>query len=178
MPSPFANIIQQTLAEVHSGVEAVSHADLEALIRALTTARAVFVTGQGRTGLVARGFAMRLAQLGKPAHVVAETTVPPIAQTDVLVACSGSGETMVTCGYAERSRKLGASVVAVTGRPGSRLTQTADLVVHLPTPTSLQLGNSRFEQSLWLVFDAVAIAYAAYHRIPYEAVWERHANLE
>jgi DNA-binding MurR/RpiR family transcriptional regulator len=85
---------------------------------------------------------------------------------------------MITCVYAERSRKLGASVVAATGRTGSRLTQIADLTLYLPTPPSLQLGNARFEQCLWLVLDAVAIAYADHHRIPYESIWERHANLE
>lgn len=178
MASPFANILSQVLAEVHAGIEAVSQTELDEFVHRLSGTGSVFVTGQGRTGLVARAFAMRLTHLGKKAYVVAETICPPIRQGDLLFACSGSGETMITCSYAERAHRLGAFVVAATGRPGSRLTQIADLTLYLPTPPSSQLGNARFEQCLWLILDAVAVVYAERHRIPFDSIWERHANLE
>lgn len=178
MASSFANILSQVLAEVHAGVEAVAPAELEEFVQRLSNAKSVFVTGQGRTGLVARAFAMRLMHLGKRAFVVAETICPPVAPGDLLFACSGSGETMITCSYAERAHRLGALVVAATGRLGSRLNQIADLTLYLPTPPSSQLGNARFEQCLWLILDAVAVAYAERHRIPFDSIWERHANLE
>jgi 6-phospho-3-hexuloisomerase len=175
---PFSKFLSQVLAEIHSSVEAVSSEAFQALLTHLINAPQVFVTGQGRTGLMARAFAMRLAQLGCTTYVVGETTIPPIRRGDVFVACSGSGETLVTYSYAERAKNLGAVVLAVTGRASSRLATLAHVCLLIPTPDSEQLGNARFEQALLIVLDLLALAYAERLDIPPATIWENHANLE
>jgi 6-phospho-3-hexuloisomerase len=171
-------MLAQALAEVHASVEAAPFEGIDALLRRVKCSPRVFVTGQGRTGLVARAFAMRLAQLGHTAYVVGETITPAIRRGDVLVACSASGETLVTCAYAERARHVGASVVAVTAKPTSRLASVAHDAAIIPSPSSYQLGNSRFEQSLLVLLDTAALALAKMEGTEPSVIWDNHANLE
>jgi len=173
-----ATLAPQILAEVHTSLESVSGASFGELVRRVAGAQRIFLTGQGRTGLVARAFAMRVSQLGRTSYVVGETTVPAIAPGDILVACSGSGETMVTCAYAERARRLGAEVAAITARPASRLANAAHLTVTIASGPSSQLGNARFEQTLLLLLDAAAMALAQDWDVDPAAIWDNHANLE
>ncbi len=48
---------------------------------------------QGRSGLAAKAFAMRLMHLGISSYVVGETISPAIYDDDCIIAISGSGET-------------------------------------------------------------------------------------
>ncbi|MDT5127294.1 MAG: 6-phospho-3-hexuloisomerase, partial [Mycobacterium sp.] len=57
----------------------------------ITTARAVFVIGNGRSGLATQMAAMRLMHLGLRVHVAGEVTAPAIGAGDLLIAVSGSG---------------------------------------------------------------------------------------
>lgn len=59
------------------------------LIDAIVDSPSVFVSGEGRSGLVARSFAMRLMHMGVAAYVMGETICPSISDGDLLVACSG-----------------------------------------------------------------------------------------
>jgi len=51
----------------------ISDEDVEAFIRELLNAKRIYVMGAGRSGLVAKAFAMRLMHLGLQAFVVGET---------------------------------------------------------------------------------------------------------
>ncbi|MFP3207495.1 MAG: SIS domain-containing protein, partial [Caldivirga sp.] len=55
----------------------------------------VLVVGAGRSGLVARGFAMRLMHLGYKSYVLGETITPSVGSNDLVVAISGSGTTSI-----------------------------------------------------------------------------------
>ncbi|MDF0110674.1 6-phospho-3-hexuloisomerase, partial [Staphylococcus pseudintermedius] len=61
--------IRREIAQTLSQVDDQAIAQFEQVV---SDAEAVFVTGKGRSGFVANGFAMRLNQLGKKAHVVGE----------------------------------------------------------------------------------------------------------
>jgi len=111
-------------------------------------------------------------------HVVGEATCPAVASGDLLVACSGSGETQTTCYQAETAAGYGATVLAVTARAASRLGTVADHVVAIPTAPSEQLGNSRYEHVLLLTLDTLAGLVAVRLGVSAEAVWRLHANLE
>jgi len=63
------------------------------LIEDILNANAIFLMGAGRSGLVARAFAMRLMHLGLKVYVVGETTTPAVKRGDLVIAISGSGET-------------------------------------------------------------------------------------
>ncbi|AVH54882.1 MULTISPECIES: hypothetical protein [Streptomyces] len=80
---------KQILAEI-DGVIALVDDALESLAMTLRNAERIFVTGEGRSGLMAKAFAMRLMHLGLPVHVIGETTTPAVAQGDTARAPSGS----------------------------------------------------------------------------------------
>lgn len=109
----------------------------------LLTAKRVFVVGAGRSGLAAKGFAMRLMHLGIDVYVVGETITPALRGEDVLVAVSGSGETDLIVESAKISKKVGAKLVAVTSRPDSSLAKLADLIVTLAGKREV-LRSSKF----------------------------------
>jgi len=75
-----------------------------------------FVSGQGRSRLVASVTAMRLMDVGFETHLVGEVTAPSIGSGDHLLMLSASGETPVSLHLARKAVEAGAQVLAVTTR--------------------------------------------------------------
>jgi len=177
--------VGQVLSEVCGALEL---ADLEAtgqLLEAALSARRVYVTGEGRSGLIARTFAMRLVHLGMTAYVCGETVTPAIGSGDLCIACSASGETAITCHRAAASRAAGATVAALTAKRGARLVSAAAIEVVLPAPTkqargagSCQFGSTLFEQALLVYLDAVVLLLQERRGASAESMFAKHANLE
>ena len=180
------------LAEVEAALAQVRAEEVAALEAAILTAGAgdqgpgaggeeagaIFVAGEGRSGLVARAFAMRLRHLGRRSYVAGETVTPAAGAGDVLLAVSGSGETRVTRARAEAAREAGVRVVVLTGVRGSSLARLADLCVTIPTGESAQYRGSLFEQSALVFFDALVGRLQKKLGLSGEAMGERHATLE
>ncbi|MBU4536320.1 MAG: 6-phospho-3-hexuloisomerase [Euryarchaeota archaeon] len=103
----------------------------------LRSSKNVFLMGLGRSGLVARAFAMRLMHLGISVYVVGETTTPAIGSEDCLLAISGSGETITIISAATMAKKRHAKIIAVTSYVDSTLGKMADLVVHIKGRTKI-----------------------------------------
>lgn len=122
-------------------------------------------------------FATRLAQLGWTVFAVGEPTTPAIRKGDLLLACTGSGETPAVCRQIETAQSLGAETLCITGNAESRAAKLASSVLELPTAPSKQLGRSAFEQALLLVLDGLASTAAQKAGIDPGAVWTSHANL-
>jgi 6-phospho-3-hexuloisomerase len=173
----FRQVVVAISSELAQALSQVEEGEAGRLEEALLAAGAVFVTGEGRSGLMARGFAMRLMQLGLRAYVVGETTTPAAQPGDLLVAVSGSGQTRSTCVCAETARALGIQVAAVTATPESRLAGLADLRVLVPKE-SAQHGGSLFEQTALVFFDAVASLLQRRLGKDSRDLEARHANLE
>ena len=183
-----SSLMATIIAENDAVLGRLDPAAAERLLDDLRAARRIFVLGAGRSGLVMRMFAMRLMHLDFAAHVVGETTTPAIAPGDLLLACSGSGETPVTCLLAEKAAAAGARLAAITAAPSSRLAATANAVVALPTPhktgsgavTSVQYGGSLFEQSALLLCEAMVLALtpASAAASGFAELSARHTNLE
>lgn len=181
----FGDSLKAVLEELKETLGGVSEQQVGALRGLLSGPRAVFVTGEGRSGLVARCFAMRLMHLGVPAHVVGGTTTPAFGEGDLLIAVSGSGETDLTCTVARLAKEAGGRVAAVTASDRSPLATAADLVVVIPAAYgsapeggSVQYGRSLFEQVALLVLDAVALQLQRELDQAAENMDTRHANLE
>ncbi|GGB35042.1 6-phospho 3-hexuloisomerase [Flexivirga endophytica] len=151
----------------------------------ITSARAVFVIGNGRSGLAIQMAAMRLMHLGLQVHVAGEVTAPAVGAGDVLIAVSGSGTTGSVVGAADVAKKVGASVLAITTAPDSPLAQRADEVLVLPAADkqdhsasiTSQYAGSLFEQSVLLASDALFQALWSNEDQTAERLWERHANI-
>ncbi|MGT2463713.1 6-phospho-3-hexuloisomerase [Sinomonas atrocyanea] len=161
--------------------------ELEGTVRALEEAPRVFVTGEGRSGLMAKAFAMRLMHLGLTSYVVGETTTPAVGPGDLLVAVSGSGTTGHTVQIAQSAAGAGARVHAVTSDPDSPLGRLGAARLVLPAatkhrrpgePPSIQPLSSLFDQATHLTLDAVCLILAERRQVDNAAAKAAHANTE
>ena len=84
----------------------VQRPEVEAFEKVLLGARRVFVTGLGRTGLMARGFAMRLMHLGRRVYHVGDVITPAIRRGDLLVICSRTGRSPVLLYYGKIAQRV------------------------------------------------------------------------
>ncbi|MDD1684039.1 MAG: 6-phospho-3-hexuloisomerase [Methanoregula sp.] len=107
----------------------ISDEDTEMFIRELLNAKRVYVIGAGRSGLVAKAFAMRLMHLGLQAYVVGETITPALSKGDVIVIFSGSGRTKTVADLAETARDIGGRICLITSNADSRIGKIADSIV-------------------------------------------------
>jgi 6-phospho-3-hexuloisomerase len=102
------------LKEIQTVVPRIDPAQLEELTNRLALAERVFITGEGRSGFMARAFAMRLMHLGLQVYVIGETVTPSVREGDTIFAVSGSGTTAGTVRVAEQAQSVRANVLAVT----------------------------------------------------------------
>ncbi|WP_338889262.1 6-phospho-3-hexuloisomerase [Rhodococcus sovatensis] len=137
-----------------------------------------FVSGQGRSRLVASMTAMRLMHVGFDVHVTGEVTAPAIAAGDSLMMLSASGATPVSVHLAQRAADVGARVLALTTRPDSELAGVADIVVAIAADRSRQFGGSLFEQAALLLLDALVLELTEDDPTSFERMRARHTNLE
>ena len=94
----------------------------------------VIVTGMGKSGIICRKIAATLASTGTSAFFLhpAEAThgdLGVIQNDDVLLAISYSGETQEVLRLLEAIRRIGVSIVAITGNPLSTLAHAADVAL-------------------------------------------------
>lgn len=158
----------------------------EAMYEAIARADRIFVAGAGRSGLAARGFAMRLMHLGLRAYVCGEIATPGFRPDDLLIIVSGSGETESLAAMAGKVKRIGGRIALVTVRPESTIGSKADITVCVPAPTpkaensfrSIQPMGSLFEQSCFLMLDAIVMELMVKMNETEESMFARHANLE
>ena len=154
------------------------------VLDAIVKADQVFLTGQGRTGLIARAFAMRLMHLGLKSFVVGDATAPAIGPQDLLVACSGSGQTRLTLTIAEQAKRLGARVVAIVGQPQCPLAEVADITAAIgdlpPEGAAARLLPlaSVFELALFIYAEVLQVRLMRRLGVTESEMHARHANLE
>lgn len=149
------------------------------LSRMLPQARRTFVVGAGRSGLVARSFAMRLMHAGLTAFIPGETITPAAGLGDLIVAISCTGQTGYTEYIARRGTELGAKVAIVTSEPASPLAACGDPVITVPAEADdIVIRAAVFEHATSLCLDAVFNVLADKLKLDLQAYRERHANLE
>lgn len=169
----------RTLEAEGGGVDALAAALRDGLGTAFATAvdlirsaqGRVIVTGMGKSGHVARKIASTLASTGTPAFFVhpgeaSHGDLGMIANNDVILALSWSGETAELKNITDYSRRYGIKLIAMTAIPESALAQVADAVLVLPQareacPHNLAPTTSSLMQLA--LGDALAIALLESH---------------
>ncbi|MGC9517620.1 MAG: 6-phospho-3-hexuloisomerase [Methanomicrobiales archaeon] len=145
-------IVNDAIDEILDNVKMVSleldEDNVNEMCEILTTAENVFILGLGRSGLVAKAFAMRLMHLGISVYVVGETITPAIYEDDCLLAISGSGETRFVLSTAEITKKRGAKIIAVTSYVNSTLGKMADLVVRIKGRTKDEIERDYIKRQM------------------------------
>lgn len=181
----FSNLV---LNELQSVLSRVSSTDAENFVKGLMVAKKIFVSGAGRSGFAAKAFAMRLMHFGLEAHVIGETTTPNYGTGDLLVVCSGSGETGSLVSIVEKAKRIGGKIALVTIVPESTIGRAADYRVQIPAPSpkasagavvaSIQPMGSLFEQALLLFLDSTILRLMELQKNDSGNMFKRHANLE
>jgi len=166
------------LSELRKTLEGVDERAAERLIEMTLSAKRVFVAGCGRSGLMARAFAMRLMHMGLTAFVAGGVTSPAIGAGDLLLICSGSGEKKTLRFLIEGAARACAACALVTSTVNSPAARDAELVVLLPAGESRQFGGSLFEQALLLFLDGAVLEIIRQLGISHDEMAGRHANLE
>jgi len=169
---------------------------LKLLTSALANKNKILVVGAGRSGLVARAFAMRLMHLGFDVYVVGETITPSVREGDILIAVSGSGSTQIVLSVASAAKKAKALVVAVTSFEDSPLGKLSDFIVKVPGRTKVATETdyfarqvmglyeplaplgTLFEDTAMVFFDGVIYALMNLLGVREEDLKKRHANVE
>lgn len=134
--SRFKAAVDELLTELGKALSEADPSHVEALLDALVLTKArgkkVLVVGAGRSGLVGRGFAMRLMHLGFDVYVLGETITPSVGKGDLVLVISGSGTTTIPVASAEIAKRVGAKVLAITSHLESPLAQLSDLTILIP----------------------------------------------
>jgi 6-phospho-3-hexuloisomerase len=182
------DVLRTRLDGMRRLVDAMDESAAEKMVQIMLKAPRLFVTGKGRSGLIAESFAMRMMQMGFEVHVPGEATCPRIKMGDLMIAISCSGTTMTTVQLARIAHNVGAEVIAVTADPDSPLCAQAGHVVLVPvTGRDVKesyryvLGpynNTLFEEAVLLFCDAMLYSILGREGIPARLLQERHTNLE
>lgn len=176
---------KEILEELQQTAEAISNDEADQLVKAISNAKKIFVAGAGRSGLMAKSFAMRMMHIGLDPYVVGETVTPNLEKDDIFIISTGSGETKSLVPMVQKAKDIGATIAAVTISPDSTIGKLADITVQIPAQTktgggkeSIQPMGSLFEQSLLLFYDSVVLSVMQLKEQNSETMYGRHANLE
>jgi 6-phospho-3-hexuloisomerase len=103
----------------------------------------IFTVGMGRSGFVARAFALRLMNLGFSVYFLGETITPAAEKGDILIAISGTGSTKMVLTASSAAKDIGATVIAITSFPESPLGQMADHTVTIKGRTKAGMPKEK-----------------------------------
>ena len=137
----FLDIARRVIRAEHDALKTLEAAlddSFEAAVALLLNASGrVIVCGMGKSGHIGRKIAATLASTGTPAHFVhpAEAShgdLGMLAQGDVILVLSNSGETPELADVIAYSRRFGIPLIGVASRPGSTLIKQSDVGLILP----------------------------------------------
>ncbi|MDR0900301.1 MAG: 6-phospho-3-hexuloisomerase [Methanobrevibacter sp.] len=136
--------IEEILKNIESATEYIEEDTINKFMDVLTESKNVFVIGAGRSGLVAKAFAMRLMHLGISTYVVGETISPAIYDDDCILAISGSGETKTIVSPVKIAKDRGSKVLALTSYPESSLGKLADSIMLVKGRTKVDMDDEDY----------------------------------
>ncbi|MBD8137839.1 6-phospho-3-hexuloisomerase [Bacillus sp. CFBP 13597] len=179
--------LAEILKELNHSADLISDEEAEKLVNGILESKKVFVAGAGRSGFMAKSFAMRMMHMGIDSYVIGETVTSNFEKEDILIIGSGSGETKSLVSMAEKAKSIGGKIATVTIFPDSTIGQLADITIKLPgSPKDQSEGDyktiqpmgSLFEQTLLLFYDAVILRFMEKKGLDTNKMYGRHANLE
>jgi 6-phospho-3-hexuloisomerase len=164
------------------------------IIATLADKHRIFLLGEGRSGLVARAFAMRLMHLGFDVYVFGEVVTPAVKKNDLVIAVSGTGETGPVNETAKIAKHHGAKIAVVTSNADSSLGRIADNTVTIRGRTeadetsflerqvtgvsiSLTPLGTLFEINVMVFLDSIIAGLIAALEKKEEELAARHSNL-
>jgi len=132
-------VLQLESSEIEALAQRLDHRFSEAVSLILECKGRVVVSGMGKSGHIGGKIASTLASTGTPAFFMhpAEAShgdLGMITAGDVVIALSNSGESDEVLAIVPQLKRLGASIIAITGNDASSLAKAAD--IHLSAHVS------------------------------------------
>ena len=157
------NIEQQAVQELHQYIDDGFE---QACKLMFTCAGRVIVTGMGKSGHIGGKIAATLASTGSPAFFVhpgeaSHGDLGMITSQDVVLAISNSGETQEVLSIVPVLKRIGAKLIAMTGKPESTLAKLADTHVCVAVTEEacpLGLAPTSSTTATLVMGDALAVA--------------------
>ena len=177
----------EILGELDRASEEIDERKVLELAELLQKADRIFLDGLGRSGLCCQAFAMRLMHLGLESFMVGDIITPSIRQGDLLVICTGSGESQSLLAHAKTAKEQGARLAVITTNPDSPAGRMSDLCLRICAPKKDEEGDgsrsilpmgSLFEGTASLLFENLVLLLMHSMKESSESMFARHANLE
>ncbi len=148
------------LKEIEKTLSNNNKEKVKEVIECVMNAEKIFVYGVGRSGLVAKAFAIRLVQLGLQVYFIGDIATPIVDDKSLVLVVSATGETMSAIQTANICRRVGADVVVITAKPHSKLAHAGNVVFTLttePTEDSKKLAplGTLFEDAALILLDGI-----------------------
>jgi arabinose-5-phosphate isomerase len=152
-------------------------------VRAIANCRGrVIVTGIGKSGIIANKIAATLTSTSTPALYVhageaLHGDIGIVSPDDVLVAIGKSGESGELTTLLPMIRKIGATIIAITANPDSRMAKSADIILELKIPREacpLNLAPTSSTTATLVVGDAIAVALMKLKKVSTADFARRH----
>jgi len=177
------NIIIDEIANVLLQTDKIK---IEQFIGYILKSHNIFCAGAGRSRYVLTSFCMRLNQLGINSFMVGSTNCPSAGSNDLLIACSGSGQTTTITTIMKNASRLNLPIALITASEKNEASDIVDLIISLPAQSTLidsdstriQPMRTLFEQSAFLLFDTVILILQNRLGIDSKEMAKRHSNLE
>ena len=197
MEKAYTQMLEQMLKEFYQNgcgvLEKVEEREMELAANTILKVKKMYVLGIGHSGFFGRIFAMKLNHLGLRAYTVFDEINPPFERGDLFIAISQSGGTQTILALAQKAKKLGGRVLAVTSKRDSVLGRLADAVLVIDKVDEsveyqvlskigdLQNQNflgALFGFNIFILFYTIIIMLAEKLGESADSINERHANLQ
>ena len=192
------DMMQLMASRINAIADHISDEEVSHFIKELLDAKRIYVMGAGRSGLVAKAFAMRLMHLGMMSYVVGETITPALQTGDLIVVFSGSGKTRTIVEIVQTAKEIGGRISLITSNPDSPIGKISDTKVIIENyrdsipdeskeyDTRQMLGEHRSFAPLGTLFETAAMTFcdAVISRLmeitqtDESELKDRHANIE
>lgn len=176
--------IEKIISELKNVPNPLSSTQVEEILKHIHDAKHIFISGSGRSGLMASAFANRLLQMGLSVSVVGEITSPHVKKGDVLIFNSASGSSEKLVSQAKEAKKYGITIILITTNIESSLAKLSNLVVKVDAQSkyseteSIQPMGAIFEQYSLLLFDSLVLSYMSKYQISEQIMKDNHADIE
>ncbi|MBR9930100.1 SIS domain-containing protein [Enterococcus sp. 079] len=182
------NYLEAIILELQNNSKRINSVELEQFSEKIVQAKHIFLAGAGRSGIAMQAFTNRLMHLGFSVSLVGEISSPHSQPGDLLIICSGSGETGSLKKFSGQSKSKWCKHCFSYHEKDSSIGQLADSVLVLPGITkdenqreedtfSQPMGSS-FEQLAFLTFDSLVLSLMDKTGESSETMFARHADFE
>ncbi len=177
------SIQKNILDEIEFTLSNKKQKNLNRLFKLIKKNKRIFLTGGGRSGLIAEMFAMRLMQLGLRSYIIGGSTTPSLKKGDLVIAISGSGKTNFTKRIIENAKTSKAKAIVITADKNSPIARKANIKIVLKAKTksnstkSIQPLGSLFENSAHIFLESVVLLLKEKLKITEKEMKKNHSKI-